>query len=180
MPWHDRSGDDCRESGGKPAPGAESATGPAAESQRKGLDRRLRHDARAPDHPRRRAVQPLAVLHRQGPRARHRRRARSATSSAGSTRIREAARQAPADRYIVATTRDKLLPDLSDGLADIAVGNLTVTEERLKLVDFVAPDDKLVNVEILVTGPARRRSPRSTTCRARRSMCARSRATTGA
>ena len=39
-------------------------------------------------------------------------------------------------------------------VADIAVGNLTVTEERLKVVDFVAPDEKLVNVEILVTGPA--------------------------
>jgi len=28
-----------------------------------------------------------------------------------------------------------------------------VTPERLRLIDFVAPDDKLVNVEILVTGP---------------------------
>ena len=53
-----------------------------------------------------------------------------------------------------AATRDKLLPDLRHGLADIAVGNLTVTEERLKVVDFVAPDEKIVNVEIVVTGPA--------------------------
>ena len=60
----------------------------------------------------------------------------------------------PLTVYIVAATRDKLLSDLNDGLADIAVGNLTVTEERKKFVDFVAPDDKLVNVEILVTGPA--------------------------
>ncbi|MGH6624616.1 MAG: transporter substrate-binding domain-containing protein, partial [Burkholderiaceae bacterium] len=60
----------------------------------------------------------------------------------------------PLTIYIVATTRDELFSDLRDGLADIAVGNLTITEERLKLVDFVAPDDKLVNVEILVTGPA--------------------------
>jgi membrane-bound lytic murein transglycosylase MltF len=60
----------------------------------------------------------------------------------------------PLTVYIVAATRDKLLSDLNDGLADIAVGNLTVTEERLKVVDFVAPDEKLVNVEILVTGPA--------------------------
>jgi membrane-bound lytic murein transglycosylase MltF len=29
-----------------------------------------------------------------------------------------------------------------------------VTEERLKVVDFVAPDEKIVNVEIVVTGPA--------------------------
>jgi membrane-bound lytic murein transglycosylase MltF len=60
----------------------------------------------------------------------------------------------PLTIYIVAATRDKLLSDLNDGLADIAVGNLTVTEERLKAVDFVAPDEKLVNTEILVTGPA--------------------------
>jgi membrane-bound lytic murein transglycosylase MltF len=60
----------------------------------------------------------------------------------------------PLTLYIVAATRDKLIPDLRAGLADIAVGNLTVTEARLKKVDFVAPDDKLVNVEILVTGPA--------------------------
>ncbi len=60
----------------------------------------------------------------------------------------------PVTVYIVAATRDKLLTDLNDGLADIAIGNLTVTEERLKVVDFVAPDEKLVNVEILVTGPA--------------------------
>jgi len=45
----------------------------------------------------------------------------------------------PVTVYIVAASRDKLLTDLNQGLADIAVGNLTVTEERLKLVDFVAP-----------------------------------------
>jgi len=60
----------------------------------------------------------------------------------------------PLTVYIVAATRDKLLPDLNDGLADVAVGNLTVTEERLKVVDMVAPDEKVANVEVLVTGPA--------------------------
>ena len=60
----------------------------------------------------------------------------------------------PLTIYVAAATRDKLLPDLRDGLADIAVGNLTLTEERLKVVDFVAPDEKIVNVEIVVTGPA--------------------------
>ena len=60
----------------------------------------------------------------------------------------------PLTVYVAAATRDKLLTDLNDGMADIAVGNLTATEERLKVVDFVAPDDKLVNVEVLVTGPA--------------------------
>jgi membrane-bound lytic murein transglycosylase MltF len=60
----------------------------------------------------------------------------------------------PVTIYIGAATRDKLLADLRDGHTDIAVGNLTVTDERLKLVDFVAPDEKAVNVEILITGPA--------------------------
>ena len=60
----------------------------------------------------------------------------------------------PLTVYIVAATRDKLLADLTRGQADIAIGNLTVTDERQKVIDFVAPDDKVVNVEILVTGPA--------------------------
>jgi membrane-bound lytic murein transglycosylase MltF len=60
----------------------------------------------------------------------------------------------PLTVYIVAATRDKLLTDLVDGQADIAIGNLTVTDERLKVVDFVAPDEKIVNIEILVTGPS--------------------------
>jgi len=60
----------------------------------------------------------------------------------------------PLTAYIGAVTRDRLIPDLRDGLADIAVGNLTVTDERLKVIDFVAPDEKVVNVEIVVTGPA--------------------------
>jgi len=51
------------------------------------------------------------------------------------------------------TTRDKLLTQVADGLADIAVGNLTVTEERLKIVDFVSPEGlKPVN-ELVITGP---------------------------
>jgi membrane-bound lytic murein transglycosylase MltF len=60
----------------------------------------------------------------------------------------------PVTIYILVATRDKLLSDLGTGLADIAVGNLTVTEKRLKQVDFVAPDDRIVNTEILATGPA--------------------------
>lgn len=36
----------------------------------------------------------------------------------------------PLTIYVVPATRDKLLPDLGAGLTDIAVGNLTVTEER--------------------------------------------------
>lgn len=60
----------------------------------------------------------------------------------------------PLTVYIVSATRDQLLSDLNEGRADIAIGNLTVTEERLKQVDFVAPDEKVVNKEIVVTGPS--------------------------
>jgi membrane-bound lytic murein transglycosylase MltF len=51
------------------------------------------------------------------------------------------------------TTRDLLLRQVVDGYADIAVGNLTVTEERLKLVDFVAPERLKPSSELVVTGP---------------------------
>src|SRR5215831_3731369 len=39
------------------------------------------------------------------------------------------------------TTRDLLLKHVADGLGDIAAGNLTATEARMKIVDFVAPSD---------------------------------------
>ena len=51
------------------------------------------------------------------------------------------------------TTRDELLTGLRDGLGDIALGNLTVTDERKKRVDFSLPVRSNV-VEIVVTGPA--------------------------
>ena len=51
------------------------------------------------------------------------------------------------------TTRDALLKSVADGLADIAVGNLTVTEERLKIVDFVSLEAKPTS-ELVITGPA--------------------------
>ena len=60
----------------------------------------------------------------------------------------------PLTVYIVAATRDTLAADLNGGLADIAVGYLSATEEHLKVVDFVAPDEKVSDTEILVTGPA--------------------------
>jgi membrane-bound lytic murein transglycosylase MltF len=41
----------------------------------------------------------------------------------------------PVTFYLMPTTRDKLLPQLAAGLGDIAAGNLTVTNERLKLVE---------------------------------------------
>ena len=51
------------------------------------------------------------------------------------------------------TTRDALLTSVAEGLADIAVGNLTVTEERLKLVDLVAPESVQPVSELVLSGP---------------------------
>src|SRR5262245_11960731 len=61
----------------------------------------------------------------------------------------------PLTIYVLPATRDRLLPDLEAGLADIAVGNLTITDERLRSADFVPGDDgrRAIN-EIVVTGPA--------------------------
>ncbi|USG60494.1 lytic transglycosylase F [Sneathiella marina] len=51
---------------------------------------------------------------------------------------------------IIPTPRDQLLPGLINGIGDIAAGNLTITPERLKQVDFGAP--VMTNIqEILVT-----------------------------
>jgi membrane-bound lytic murein transglycosylase MltF len=50
------------------------------------------------------------------------------------------------------TTRDKLLTEVAEGHADIAVGNLTVTDERLKLVDFAVAEDMKPASELAVTG----------------------------
>ncbi|KAF7963317.1 lytic transglycosylase [Cupriavidus sp. UYMU48A] len=59
----------------------------------------------------------------------------------------------PLTVIIIPTTRDRLLPDLAAGLGDIAAGNLTETESRLKLVDFTAPRDRKPVRELVVTGP---------------------------
>jgi membrane-bound lytic murein transglycosylase MltF len=59
----------------------------------------------------------------------------------------------PLTVYLFPVTRDQLLPDVASGLADIAVGNLTVTEDRLNVADMVAPDVAPRIQEILVTGP---------------------------
>jgi membrane-bound lytic murein transglycosylase MltF len=63
----------------------------------------------------------------------------------------------PLTVYLVPTARDKLLTAVAEGRGDIAAGNLTVTEQRLKLVDFVVPKDRKPVRELIVTGPA---SPR--------------------
>jgi membrane-bound lytic murein transglycosylase MltF len=52
----------------------------------------------------------------------------------------------------VPVSRDELLPALIEGRGDIVMGNLTVTPERQKIVDFVDP--WIANVdEIVVSGP---------------------------
>jgi membrane-bound lytic murein transglycosylase MltF len=53
----------------------------------------------------------------------------------------------------VPTPRDKLLSGLNEGVGDIAAGNLTITPERLQIVDFTNAGIRDVR-EILVTGPA--------------------------
>jgi membrane-bound lytic murein transglycosylase MltF len=60
----------------------------------------------------------------------------------------------PLTIYIAPATRDKLLPQVAAGLADVAIGNLTITDERLKEVDFVPGDEgrRAIN-EVIVTGP---------------------------
>jgi membrane-bound lytic murein transglycosylase MltF len=52
----------------------------------------------------------------------------------------------------VPISRDKLLPALVDGQVDMVAGNLTITPERERLVDFTDPTRENVS-EILVTPP---------------------------
>jgi membrane-bound lytic murein transglycosylase MltF len=65
-------------------------------------------------------------------------------------------RKRPVTVYLIPTTRDKLLPEVVQGLGDIAVGNLTVTEDRLKIVDFASPLGLPAMKELVVTGPTSR------------------------
>jgi membrane-bound lytic murein transglycosylase MltF len=59
----------------------------------------------------------------------------------------------PVTVYIVPTTRERLLSNLEAGRGDLAAGNLTITEERLKLVDFTPlPLEQSVS-EVVLTGP---------------------------
>jgi membrane-bound lytic murein transglycosylase MltF len=59
----------------------------------------------------------------------------------------------PLTIYIITTTRDKLLPGVVNGVGDVAIGNLTVTKERLKTVDFVSPKGSRSMNELIVSGP---------------------------
>ena len=53
---------------------------------------------------------------------------------------------------VIPTARDRLLPALTEGLGDIAAGNLTIIPERQNVVDFGAPFLKGVD-EMIVAGP---------------------------
>jgi membrane-bound lytic murein transglycosylase MltF len=59
----------------------------------------------------------------------------------------------PVTVMLIPTSRDKLLSGVVAGLGDIAAGNLTATDERRKLVDFVTPTGHDPMHEVLVTGP---------------------------
>jgi membrane-bound lytic murein transglycosylase MltF len=58
----------------------------------------------------------------------------------------------PITVYLVPTTRDLLLQKVADGLGDIAAGNITATEDRKTVLDFVAPTDQKPVSELVVTG----------------------------
>jgi len=51
---------------------------------------------------------------------------------------------------IIPTAREELFANLAKGLGDIAIGNITITDKRQKLVDFSTPFGKGIK-EVLVT-----------------------------
>ncbi|MBM3522966.1 MAG: lytic transglycosylase F, partial [Alphaproteobacteria bacterium] len=59
----------------------------------------------------------------------------------------------PITVYLIPTTRDRLLPAVAEGLGDIAAGNLTITPERERLVDFHKSDRPGDMHEIVLSGP---------------------------
>jgi membrane-bound lytic murein transglycosylase MltF len=61
--------------------------------------------------------------------------------------------QRPLTVYMIPATRDELLKDVSLGMGDIAAGNLTVTEARRKVVDFVSQPGQKDMSELVITGP---------------------------
>jgi membrane-bound lytic murein transglycosylase MltF len=58
----------------------------------------------------------------------------------------------PITVYLVPTTRDQLLRKVAAGEGDIAAGNLTITDERTAVLDFVPEDASKPVKEIVVLG----------------------------
>ena len=57
------------------------------------------------------------------------------------------------DVVCIPVARDEMIPALLAGRGDVVVGNLTITAERLKHVDFTNPFRRNVS-EVVVTGPS--------------------------
>lgn len=68
-------------------------------------------------------------------------------------KYRKELKNRPLTVALIPTTRNVLLPHVVAGLGDIAAGDLTVTDERLQVVDFVAPTDFRPVSELVLTGP---------------------------
>jgi membrane-bound lytic murein transglycosylase MltF len=60
----------------------------------------------------------------------------------------------PLTVYLVVTTRDKLLTGVAEGLGDIAAGNITATDERRRIVDFLVPEGGKPVQELVISGPS--------------------------
>ena len=59
---------------------------------------------------------------------------------------------------VIPVARDELIPGLVEGRGDLVMGNLTITPERQKLVDFGPPVHPDVD-ELVITGPAAKEVP---------------------
>jgi membrane-bound lytic murein transglycosylase MltF len=59
----------------------------------------------------------------------------------------------PITVIMIPSTRDEMFNEVSQGLADIAAGNLSITEARLKQVDFAYLPDLPGMNELIATGP---------------------------
>lgn len=57
----------------------------------------------------------------------------------------------PITVYAIPTAREHLIDHVVDGEGDISVGNLTVTQEREKFVDFIGLKKERGNTEVVVT-----------------------------